>query len=334
MYKARYWEKENGNVKCELCPRKCIIPKGKTGFCNVRKNIEGELYSMVYERPCSINVDPIEKKPFYHFHPKSEVLSIATIGCNFRCKFCLNWDISQAKIDKMYPEKVPPKKIVEIAKENKVNLIAYTYTEPTIFFEYAEDIAKIAKKENLKNVFVTNGYAMEKPLNNIKKYLDAVVIDFKGNNKEFYEEFSMAKIEEVKRGAILYKKLGIHIEITNLVIPGKNDDLVEMRELSKWIKKNLGKNTPFHILRFFPTRTMPSPEPTKFSKLKKIYDIAKEEGLNYVYIGNSKESKYNNTYCPKCEELLIERVLMNTTSINLTDDNKCPKCNEKINLVK
>ncbi len=334
MHKAKYWKNKNGNVKCELCPRKCVIPKDKTGFCNVRKNVDGELHSMVYERPCSINIDPIEKKPFYHFYPGSKVLSVATMGCNFRCKFCCNWDISQAKIEKTYPEKVPPKKIVEIAKQNDIDLIAYTYTEPTIFFEYAEDIAKIAKKENLKNIFVTNGYAMEKPLNSIKKNLDAVVIDFKGNNKEFYEKFSMAKLEEVKNGALLYKKLGIHIEVTNLVIPDKNDDLNEMRELSRWIKKNLGKNTPFHLLRFFPTPEMPSPKQTKFSTLKKIYEIAKEEGLNYVYIGNTENPEYNNTYCPNCNELLIERFLMNTTKINLTNDNKCERCNEKINLVR
>lgn len=332
MYLARYWKIENGKLRCYLCPRKCFIPEGKSGFCGVRKNIDGKLYSLVYGRPSSIGIDPIEKKPFYHFYPGSRTLSFATIGCNFRCKFCCNWEISHAKIKEMYSKEVMPNEIVRIAKAHGVKGIAYTYIEPMIFFEYAYDTAKIAKESGFYNVFVTNGYAMEEPLNDIKKYLDGAVIDFKGNNEKFYREFSMAELKEVKKGVLIYKKIGVHIEITNLVVPGLNDNLDEMKDLALWIKKKLGKDTPYHILRYFPTEKMPKPGPTPFETLKKIYEISKDVGLNYVYIGNISDPKYNNTYCPKCGELLIERMFMQTIRLNIKDG-KCPNCENKIPIV-
>ena len=334
MYLARYWKKEGEFIRCELCPRRCIIPEGKVGFCRVRKNIGGKLYSLVYGKPSSIGIDPIEKKPFYHFYPGTKTLSFATVGCNFRCKFCCNWEISQAEVNILPQKEVLPKEIVEMAEKEKVQGIAYTYIEPTIFFEYAFDTAKIAKPKGFYNVFVTNGYAMERPLNDIKPYLDAVVIDFKGNNEKFYREYSSAELEEVKRGVLKYKKIGVHIEITNLIVPGLNDNLDELREFANWIKEKLGKDTPYHILRYFPTYKMQTPPPTPVEILKKVYDVSKEEGLNYVYIGNIEETKYNNTYCPTCGELLIERQFMQTTKINLTKDNRCPKCGTKIPIVR
>ena len=245
---------------------------------------------------------------------------------------CCNWEISQARIVEMFPREVLPKEIVQIAEKNKVQGIAYTYVEPTIFFEYAYDTAKIAKPKGFYNVFVTNGYAMEEPLKDIKPYLDAAVIDFKGNNEKFYREFTSAELEEVKKGVLKYKKIGVHIEITNLIIPGLNDSLDELRDFAKWIKEKVGKNTPYHILRYFPTPNMRKPGPTPLETLKKAYDISKEEGLNYVYIGNIEEQKYNNTYCPNCGELLIERAFMQTIKINLKDG-KCPKCGTKIPIV-
>lgn len=334
MHLAKYWKKEKKYIRCELCPRRCIIPKGNIGFCRVRKNINGKLYSLVYGKPSSIGIDPIEKKPFYHFHPGTKTLSFATVGCNFRCKFCCNWKISQAKVEQLSKEEVLPKDMVKIAETKDVQGIAYTYIEPTIFFEYAYDTAKIAKPKGFYNVFVTNGYSMEKPLNDIKLYLDAAVIDFKGNNEKFYRDFTSAELEEVKKGALKYKKIGTHIEITNLIVPGLNDNLDEMKDFAKWLREKFGKDVPYHILRFFPTYKMQKPEPTSFEILKKIYDISKEEGLNYVYIGNVEEEKYNNTYCPVCGELLIERHFMQTLKINLTKDNRCPKCRTKIPIVR
>lgn len=333
MELARYWKKQGNVIKCLLCPRTCLISEGKFGFCGVRQNIGGKLYSLVYGHPMSIAVDPIEKKPFYHFKPGTSALSFATLGCNFRCKFCCNWQISQAKIEQLSPEYVPPEQIVQLALSSNSQGIAYTYIEPTIFFEYAYDTAKLAKKKGLYNVFVTNGYAMTKPLKDIKPFLDAVVVDFKGNNEKFYREFSMAELDEVKRGALRYKKIGVHLEITNLVVPGHNDNLEELRQQIKWIKRNLGKNTPYHILRFFPTEQMPEPGPTDINKLLQIYKIAKEEGLNYVYVGNAPEAQYNNTYCHKCGTLLIKRSYMSMIENKITKDGRCPNCKTKIPVI-
>lgn len=333
MHLAKYWKKEKGFIKCELCPRKCLIPEGGVGFCNVRKNVGNKLYSLVYGKPSSIGIDPIEKKPFYHFHPGTNTLSFATVGCNFRCKFCCNWEISQAKVERFSEEEVLPEDMVKLAEENKVQGLAYTYIEPTVFFEYAYDTAKIAKSKGFYNVFVTNGYAMDKPLNDLKHYLDAAVIDFKGNNEKFYREFTAAELEEVKKGALKYKKRGVHVEITNLIVPGLNDNLEELRDFAKWVREKIGKDTPYHVLRFFPTFKMQKPRPTPFEKLKKIYDVSKEEGLNYVYIGNVGEEKYNNTYCPICGNLIIERRFMRALKINLAEGNRCPKCGAKIPVV-
>lgn len=330
MELARYWTAKESYAKCHLCPRTCLIAKDKVGFCGVRKNIDGKLYALSYGHPVAINLDPIEKKPFYHFHPGTTAFSYGTFGCNFRCKFCCNWDISQAKIETPESE-LKPAELVFSAIQAGAQGIAHTYNEPTIFFEYAYDIAKLSKPKGIYNVFVTNGYSMEKPLKDIKPYLDAAVIDFKGNNEKFYREFSMADVEEVKKGALRYKKLGIHIEITNLVVPGHNDNFEELREQIKWIYKKFGKDTPYHLLRFFPTAKMPKPQATDIKTLECIYNIAKEEGLNYVYIGNI-DSKYNNTYCPKCNELLIERSFMHTTKISIKNG-KCPKCGIKIPIV-
>lgn len=331
MELARYWIHSKNFIKCKLCPRQCVIPEDKTGFCGVRKNVNGKLYSLNYAHPIAINLDPIEKKPFYHFHPGTIAFSYGTFGCNFRCKFCCNWDISQAKLENE-PAELSPTELVSSAISSEAQGIAHTYNEPTMFFEYAHDIAKLAKPKGLYNVFVTNGYSMGKPLKDIKPYLDAAVVDFKGNNEKFYREFSMADVELVKNGALRYKRLGVHLEITNLVVPGHNDNLEELREQIKWIYKMLGKNTPYHILRFYPTEKMPKPEPTDVKTLEKIYDIAKEEGMNYVYIGNI-DTKYNNTYCHKCGELLIERRFMHATKINIAKDKKCPKCKTKIPIV-
>ena len=331
MELSRYWSKDGSLIRCKLCPRKCNIPKDKTGFCNVRKNIDDKLYSLNYGHPIAINLDPIEKKPFYHFHPGTTAFSYGTFGCNFRCKFCCNFDISQAKIQEKLPD-VSPEEMVSSALQANAQGIAHTYNEPTMFLEYAYDIAKLAKPKKLYNVFVTNGYAMDAPLKDMKKYLDAVVVDFKGNNEKFYREFAMADVEEVKRGVLKYKKIGVHVEITNLVVPGQNDNLEELRDQIKWINKNLGSNTPYHLLRFFPTPQMPKPDATGIKILENIYDIAKEEGLNYVYIGNVN-SKYNNTYCHNCKEPLIQRSHMFADKINLTKDKKCPNCKTKIPIV-
>jgi pyruvate formate lyase activating enzyme len=330
MHPAKYWKQEGSLIRCGLCPRKCSISKDKTGFCGVRRNIDNKLYSLVYGRPAALNVDPIEKKPFYNFNPGSKVLSLGTLGCNFRCKFCINWDISQAKINESFEERLP-EEIVHLALKTGSQGIAYTYVEPTIFFEYALDCAKLAKKKGLFNVFVTNGYSMQKPLRDIKPYLDGVVIDFKGNNEDFYKEASLASLKEVKKGALQYKNnTNAFIEITNLVVPGKNDSPDEILEQVKWIRKHFGRQTPYHLIRFYPSHKMADTPQTPVETMVKLYKLAKEE-LDYVYLGNVDGTNYDNTCCPKCGELLIKREMFSSENINLKDG-KCGKCKSKINI--
>ena len=330
MHLAKYWKLEKKAIRCGLCPRKCAIIGDKTGFCGVRKNIGNKLYSLVYGRPAAINIDPIEKKPFYNFNPGSKVLSLGTLGCNFRCRFCINWEISQAKINEAFEERLP-EAIVETAVKTGCQGIAYTYVEPTIFFEYALDCAKLARKKGLFNVFVTNGYSMPKPLKDMKPYLDAAVIDFKGNNEEFYNEASMASLKEVKKGALRYKSCtNAFIEITNLVVPGKNDSPDEVLEQVKWIKKHFGKQTPYHLIRFYPSHKMTDTPQTPVETMVKLYKLAKEE-LDYVYLGNIDGTNYDNTYCPKCKALLIKREMFASDNAGL-QDGKCKKCGSTINI--
>lgn len=330
MHLARYWKPEKEAIDCELCPRQCVIPKSKTGFCMVRKNIGNKLYSLVYARPAAINIDPIEKKPFYHFNPGSKVFSIGTLGCNFRCKFCINWDISQAKINEEFEEKTPDE-IVDMAVRTRSNGIAYTYVEPTIFFEYALDTARIAKKNGLFNTFVTNGYAMSKPLKDIRPFLDAVVINFKGNNEEFYQESTQASLKEVKKGALKYKTYtDAFIEITNLIVPGKNDSPDEIREHARWVCKHFGRETPYHLIRFYPSHKMQNSPQTSEDSIRLLYRTAKEE-LDYVYAGNIRDSGMDDTNCPKCGTLLIKREGFFSKNMGLKGG-LCRKCGSKINV--
>ena len=327
-----YESLENKKVKCNLCARRCIIKDGNVGFCKVRKNINGKLYSLVYSKACSIAVDPIEKKPLFHFNPGSSVFSIATIGCNFRCKFCDNWVISQE--EEIYGKNIPPDKVVQLALKYNCQGISYTYTEPTIFFEYAYDIARIAKEKGLFNTFVTNGYMTPEAIETIASYLDAATVDFKGSaNPKFYLEFSsVPSVEPIFESLIKMKEHNIFIEITNLIIPKYGDSMDDLRKLAKWIHDNLGPETPFHILRFHPDYQLLDIPSTPVEVLEEARKIALEEGLHYVYIGNVPAHEGENTYCPKCKTLLIERYGFSILKWNINEDNKCPNCGYKINI--
>ena len=331
MKEAMFYKKLDGKkVQCYLCHRKCVIPEDKVGFCRVRKNVDGKLYSLVYEMLNSIQIDPIEKKPFFHFHPGSRSLSIATVGCNFRCKFCCNPHISQ--VEEITGEKVLPKEIVKIALESNCQGIAYTYTEPTIFFEYAYETGKLAKKEGLYNVFVTNGYTGPEAVDKISEYLDAAVVDVKGSlDKKFLREYCSVPdgkpiLETMKR----YHNNGVHVEITDLIVPKVGDDLKKVEELVKWIKNNLGENTPIQFIGFFPSYKCKDLPYTSTDTLKKCWNIGKKY-LKYVYAYTSRDpgSPMNNTYCPKCGELLITRWGCSMVD-NKIKNGKCPKCKEKI----
>ncbi len=334
MKEALLWKKENNKVRCNLCARRCLIPEGKTGFCLVRKNINGKLFSLNYGKLVAADVDPIEKKPLFHFLPGSYAFSIAAAGCNYCCSYCCNWYISQVYRDKRSQEVVgeeyTSEEIVKLALENGCKSISYTYTEPTIFFEFAYDTAKLAHKEGLKNTFVTNGYMTPEAVKHIAKYLDAATVDFKGNaDPKFYLKFAkVPSVEPIFECLKEMKRNKIFIEITNLVVPKFGEKEESFRKLVRWIIDELGPETPFHILRFLPNYRVLDWQPTPVKLLDKFWKIAKEEGLIFVYIGNVPGYK-ENTYCPKCGELLIERFGVSALSINLKNG-KCPKCGFKL----
>ncbi len=281
----KFVEKGKEKLRCLACSHKCIIEKDKTGICGVRKNINNKLMSLVYGKIASMNADPIEKKPLYHFLPGSYAFSIGTVGCNFRCDFCQNFDISQtAKRGFIFGQDFTPEDIVKKAIQNNCKSIAYTYNEPIVFVEFVKDVAKIARKKGLKNILVTNGYFSRESFDYISNYIDAMNIDLKSFNKDFYKKYCGGKLEPVLETIKLAYKKGIHIELTTLVIPGLNDSEEEFEKIAKFIAK-IDKNIPWHISRFFPRYKMFDKQPTSIETLKKAYEIGKKY-LNYVHIGN------------------------------------------------
>ncbi|MBF0118099.1 MAG: AmmeMemoRadiSam system radical SAM enzyme [Desulfobacterales bacterium] len=305
-----YDKLEDKKVKCKLCNHRCVISNGKRGICSVRENENGILRTLVYGRVIARNIDPIEKKPLFHFYPGSRSYSIATVGCNLRCRFCQNSDISQMPTDhkgKIAGDSFMPENIVNSAINANCKSISYTYTEPTIYFEFAFDTAKIAHEKNIQNVFVTNGYMTPETLHMISPYLDAANVDLKGYSEDFYKKFCGASLEPVKDNLKLMKSLGIFVEITTLLIPGLNDNEIELEKLALFIAESLGVDTPWHISRFHPTYKLTDRGVTPLKSLMAAYEIGVRSGLKYVYTGNAAGEKTENTFCPKCAKLLIER---------------------------
>ncbi len=325
-----YEKLPNNKVRCFLCGRRCIIPEDNLGFCNVRKNVGGILNSLNYGKACVLNVDPIEKKPLSHFHPGSMVLSIATVGCNFRCQFCDNWEISQET--GISGRDILPDEVVKEALDYECKGISYTYTEPTIFFEYAYATADIAHQKGLFNTFVTNGYMTTDAVKKISPYLDAATVDFKGGaDPDFYRKFSsVPSVEPIFDALKQMKQCGIHIEITNLVIPKIGDSMDRISELTDWIHKNLGKDTPFHLLRFHPDFRVFEIPSTEIQVLEKAYEISCESGLNYVYLGNVPGHRYENTYCPQCKDIVVQRYGFRITRWRLNNEKRCLNCGKQI----
>jgi len=328
------WDRLPENkVKCRLCARGCLIPPGQTGFCRVRKNIDGTLFSLNYGKACAAHADPIEKKPLFHFHPGSRTFSIATVGCNFRCKFCCNWQISQER--QIIGSDLPPERVVRLAKDHGCQGISYTYTEPTIFFEYAYDTAKLAREEGLFNTFVTNGYMTPEAVETIAPYLDAATVDFKGGaDPAFYLNFSsVPSVTPIFKSLEAMKRNNIHIEVTNLVVPKGGDSMEQIRRLSAWVVKALGPETPMHFLRFHPEYDAIDLPMTPSGSIAEARRIALEEGLLYVYAGNIPGDVGEHTYCPGCHTRLIERWGFYVTGWNLTDEMRCPSCGLQIPIV-
>jgi len=327
-----FYEKlEGSTVRCYLCPHLCKINESRRGICGVRENKDGVLYSLIYGKVVARAIDPIEKKPLFHFYPGSTAYSIATVGCNFRCKNCQNFDTSQMpKKDRnlILGEDASPHEIVTAAKENNCRSIAYTYTEPTIFFEYAYDTARLAHEEGICNVFVSNGYITEEATRAIAPYLDAVNVDLKGLSEELYHKNCGGHLDPVLDAIKLYKELGVWVEVTTLVIPTLNDSEEDFRGIAEFIK-SVGVDIPWHISQFYPAYKLTNLYPTPVTALREAREIGLEVGLRYVYEGNVPGEGGENTFCYNCGRLLIQRygfqILGNTLS-----DTKCPHCGATI----
>lgn len=325
MREAMHYELHEQGVICTLCPKGCIIQEGRSGFCRVRTNMGNKLYAENYAGCSSCALDAIEKKPLYHFYPGSSILSLGTWGCNFSCTFCQNWQIAQQRPD---ITELLPAKAVEIAKQykEKGNIgIAYTYSEPGVWYEYVLETAKLAHEAGLKNVLVTNGFINPKPLHELLPYIDAMNIDVKAFHKDFYQTVCAGGLEAVKETVELAVRT-CHVEITTLLIPGMNDNEKEISNMAEWLAK-LNPNIPLHFSRYFPNYKMQAPPTPRI-----IMDTAKklaEQYLNYVYLGNLSGTECN-TYCPQCDQLVIDRI---TLQNYLQDKNRCPQCGHIINII-
>jgi len=320
---------DRGEVQCELCPIRCRIPRGKRGICRVRENRDGKCYSLVYGNPCALHLDPIEKRPFFHVLPGTNSLSIATVGCNFQCKFCESWEISQASPEDVYSYDVSPEMVVMKAKEMGAHAVAYAYVEPTIFYEYMLDTAHLVKKGGLLNVMHSNGFINRVPLENLCKVLDAANIDLKGFTDIFYQELCDGHLPPVLETLKTLKRENVHLEITNLIIPTKNDEMSVVREMCLWVKRELGEDTPIHFSRFYPLYKLKHLPPTPVSTLEKARSVALAAGLEYAYISRVPGHEGENTYCPRCKKMIIRRAGFMVVEMNIKGG-KCGYCGKPI----
>lgn len=327
-----YEHLKDKKVKCNLCNHRCVINDDKRGKCNVRENQGGTLKTLVYGKLIAQHIDPIEKKPLFHFMPGSLSYSIATVGCNFRCLFCQNADIAQMPTEHngmIMGDLYTPEDVVGSAVKENCKSIAYTYTEPTVYFEFAHDTAKLAHEKGIQNVFVTNGYMTSEALNMINPYLDAANVDLKAFNDDFYKEYCGARLVHVKETLKLMKSLGIFVEVTTLLIPGLNDDKKGLEKLALFLAESLGPETPWHISRFHPTHKLTDRPPTPVQTLIMAREIGINTGLKYVYTGNVPGENGENTFCYNCGETLIDRWGFYIKK-NFIENGKCMHCGAKI----
>ncbi len=327
---ARYYEKlPNRKIKCVLCPRECIIDDQETGYCGVRENRGGTYYTLVHSRVCSANVDPIEKKPLFHFLPGSLAFSIATAGCNVECKFCQNWQISQVRPEQIQNMDLPPEQVVQYARQTNSLSIAYTYSEPVIFTEYMYDCAAAGRNSGVRSVMISNGYIQKQPMTDLCSVLHAVKIDLKAFTESFYEKLVAGKLQPVLDTLVLLKSLGMWTEIVYLVVPTHNDSPEELKALCKWIVSELGPDTPLHFSRFYPQYRLKNLPPTPISTLNVARSIALDAGIHYCYIGNIPGHEGEHTYCPSCHQTLIKRIGFKILENKLVHGT-CPSCHTSI----
>jgi pyruvate formate lyase activating enzyme len=327
--KAGQYEHHPGSVKCLLCARGCVLKKGERGKCRARMNVNGELRSLVYGRPIAIHIDPIEKKPFYHFLPGSEAFSFATSGCPLRCKFCQNWEISQSSPEDFDTRFVPPAEIVNAAVSRRSPVIAFTYNEPTVFMEYLADVAGIAKKQKIRCVLVSCGFMNSEPLSEMCRLLDAIKIDLKGFSPEFYRNVSGAELSPVLNSIRQVAKSGLHLEIVNLVVPTLNDSQKMMNGLIDWIVGEIGPDIPIHFTRFHPDYQLLNLTETPVAMLERFRNAAMSKGIHYAYVGNVPDHPGNHTYCPQCGKIVIKRNSFFVLELNM-EHGKCKFCGKRI----
>jgi len=330
IIEARYYEKlPHKKIRCKLCPKECVIDDRERGYCGVRENREGTYYSLVYSRPCTYHADPIEKKPLFHFYPGSLAFSIATAGCNVNCKFCQNWQISQSRPEQIRSIYMTPEKTADLAKKHDSISIAYTYSEPTIFYEYMLDTSIAGHDRDLKSVVITAGYIQQEPLIKLCKNVDAIKVDLKAFSEKYYHDIVNGELKPVLDSLVTMKKMNVWTEIVYLVVPTLNDSDKEFTNLCKWIKQYLGKDVPVHFTRFHPQYLLKNLPATPVRTLDKAKEIADAEGLHYVYVGNVPGHEAESTYCPKCNKVVVKRIGYTIREINIKK-NKCTFCDSKI----
>lgn len=327
---ARHYKKlPGGGIECGICPRHCKVTDLERGYCGTRENRKDVYYTLVYGRPCATNIDPIEKKPLFHFHPGTAAFSLATAGCNVNCKCCQNWDISQSRPEQTDNIDLPPADVVELCRRQNIPTIAYTYNEPVIFYEYMSDIAKLGREKGIRSVMISGGYVEEAPLAELIPKLDAIKIDLKAIRDTYYRDYVDGELKPVLDRLVQIRKSGIWLELVYLVIPTLNDSEAEFKELAQWVKTNLGQDVPLHFSRFYPQYLLKNLPPTPQKTLERAYEICRAEGLEYVYLGNLPGHPAESTYCPQCGKTVIEREGYHIGAINLTDG-RCRFCNHQI----
>ncbi len=312
-------------VQCELCPKKCVLRPGERGDCKVRANIDGKLVTLVYGKAATYHVDPIEKKPFFHFYPTTRIFSIATAGCNMHCLNCQNWQLSQSYPEEIQHIDLSPETIVETVRRYGIPSIAYTYNDPVVFYEYTYDTSKFAKQYGINNALVTAAFINQEPLKDLLKYVDAATVDIKAMREDFYRKICDGHLDPVLEAIKTMWKKGIHLELSNLVIPTLNDSVDDIKRLVNWIAENISTDVPLHFLRFYPQYKMKHIYPTPVKTLERAISVADKRGMKYVYIGNVPGHPRENTYCPHCGRLLIQRVGYFVVK-NVIKDGKCPYC--------
>ncbi|MDY6862634.1 MAG: AmmeMemoRadiSam system radical SAM enzyme, partial [Thermodesulfobacteriota bacterium] len=304
LHEAKFYKRlKDDRIQCELCPNECIVDDIERGTCGVRENRGGKYYDLVHSRPCAVHLDPVEKKPFFHFYPSTLAFSIATAGCNIECKYCQNWNISQSRPEQIRSFYLPPEEVVKKAKELKATSIAFTYTEPVIFYEYMYDIARIAHKSGIKTGMISNGYINEKPMSDLLPFLDGVKIDLKSFNEKFYKDICRGELKPVLDTLIMIKRRNRWLEIVYLMIPTLNDKKEEIEKMCEWIFNHLGPDVPLHFTRFHPVYRLKNLPPTPVSSLEAAKEAGIKKGLHYVYIGNVPGHNGENTYCPFCNKM-------------------------------